>query len=881
MPLRRLISWRKRREDDLEAEIASHLAMAARDRVNDGEDPRAAYFAARKEFGNVTLTREATKLSWGGRWIEGVLDLLRDVRYAARLVAKSRGYALIVVVVLAMGIAGNVMTFGLFKALALAPLSGVQRSGSLLFVGGVSPGNRTTPISYPDYLDIRERAFPGLAAWAIQQLVVGTGDTGQLVMAEWVTGNYFAALGVAAQHGRTIAPADASRSGSQPVVVISDAMWRRSFAADPAVVGTSIRINTVPMTIVGIAAPDFRGGIVGLATDVFVPFTMSPELIGRDVLENRHNRWVHAFMRPPDGMPRARVEALATAVSRELSVEHPIDSLMHRAFLVPIWQWPYGAQSYMLPAVGLMGAMSALLLLVVSANAAGLVLVRSLARRGESAVRLALGASRGRILRQLLIESLVLALPAAVIGFLLPGFAEPFLGAAADNVSVPLHFNTGPDRFVVSFTLVLTFVTALMCGVVPSVKLSRVDLASVLKDDLSPRGSSKSLLRTSLVVAQLSMALVLLVGTALILRTLEAAQHADAGFDPREVTWAAFDARGGGHDEASGRKFYRSLLDAVRADSGVTAASLATFVPLNLMDMMSWDGQPEGYQPRRDEAMAFAVNVVSTDYFRTMGIPLVAGRDFDAGDDDAPEPPLIVNETFARRFWRSPTASIGKRVATNGRRARVIGVARDIKYARLDEQPRPYMYVPFSHFYLNNLSLTLQVRTPAAPAAVLERIRQHARAIDPGMPILDSGVMPDQLRSASALYETLARMLSVIGVMAAALAALGVYGLVAYTVRQSAHEIGIRAAVGATRGMILRRFLRRGIVLTLAGVAIGIIGSLALARLMATLLYNVSTTDLTSFAGASLLLFASALIASLLPAWRGSRVDPVVALRHQ
>jgi predicted permease len=634
------------------------------------------------------------------------------------------------------------------------------------------------------------------------------------------------------------------------------------------------------MTVVGVAAPDFRGAVVGVATDLFVPVTMQQPLVGSSWLDERNDRSLLAFLRPPNGMSRARIEAQALQISNQLTAEHPNEGLQHRAAIVSIWRWPFGAQSYMLPAVGVMGAMAALLLVVVCANLANLVLVRSVARRGETAARLTLGATRGRLVRQLVIESLVLAAPGAAIGFVLPRFAEPFLGAAAANVSAfPLYFNVEPDGYVVGFTILLAVLSALLYGLVPAIRLSRTDLGAVLKDDLSPRGSSKSRLRTSLVVAQVAVALMLLIGTALAVRTLEAAQHADAGFDPQQVTWASFDARAGGHDEASGRRLYLRLLEAVRAESGVDAASLATFLPLNLVDMMSRDAKPERYQARRDEDVGFAANVVSSDYFRTMGIPLVAGREFDARDENAIDPPLVVNETFARRFFGTAAAALGRRVETAGRQATIVGVARDIKYARLDEAPRGYVYTPFSHFYMT--SMTLQVRSSADRAATLARIREHAHALDPGMTILTSGALTDQLRSATSIYETLARVLTMIGVLAAALAALGIYGLVAYSVRQSTHEIGVRTAVGATRGMILRQFIRRGLTLAAIGTAIGFAASLMLSRMMSGLLFGIEATDAASFAGASLLVLSAALVASFVPAWRGSRLDPVVALRHQ
>jgi predicted permease len=868
--------WRRRREEDLDEEIASHLAMATRDRVADGEDPREAHFAARKEFGNVTLTREATRLSWRGRWIERLLDLLRDVSYGMRLLRRSPGYAAVVVAVLAVGIAANVIAFSFFKAVALTPLAGVARSGSLLYVAARSSGGGLAPLSYPDYKDVRDRAFPDLGAWGIQPLILGHGNSGQPIVAEFVTGNYFDVLGVRAQLGRLVSASDTQTAHQQPVVVLSDGLWRRAFGGTPAIVGTTVRINSNPLTVVGVTAPTFHGGVVGVSTDLFLPLTMVDALTGFDWLNQRNERWLSPFMHPPAGMSREVLAARAAAVSREIAAEDPT-GLPDRAVLVPIWQWPFGAQTLMLPAVGLIGAMAVLLLIVVAANVAGLVLVRSLARRGETAARLTLGASRGRVLRQLLIESLVLAIPGAVLGFLLPRFLEPYLAAATTNVSYPLYFNAEPDRSLVGFTVLLTVICAIAYGLGPALRLSRVELSTVLKDDLAPRGASRHRLRTVLVVAQVAVAVVLLVGTALILRTLEAAQRANAGFD-QHVTWTSFDARAAGHDEAGGREWYRGLLDAVRAESGVEAAGLATFLPLTMIDFMTWGQQPEGYQPREGEDLVFAVNVVSSDYFRTMGIPIVAGREFDSRDDDDEVSPAVVNETFARRFWGSPEAAIGRRL-TEGKGMIVVGVARDIKYARLDEQPRPYLYASFSHMYLP--SMTLHVRGTARTAQVVDRIRAHARRLDPQMTMLDSGVLGDQVRGATSLYETVARVLTIIGALASILAALGVYGLVAYTVRQSAHEIGVRAAVGATQGMLLRRFLARGLALSATGVIIGIAASLALSRLMANLLYGVAATDSLSFAAAAMLLLAAAAVASFVPAWRGARVDPVVALRHQ
>ena len=807
-----------------------------------------------------------------------VTDLARDVAYAFRLLRRSPGYTLTVIAVVAVGIACNVIVFSLYKALALTPLAGVSDSGSLYYVGERPITGQPIPLSYPDYKDIRGRAYPTLAGSAVQRVILGQGARGQLVSIEFVTGNYFATLGVPVQLGRTLLPSDEVALGTHPVVVLGDGLWRRAFGADPAIVGRTIHLNAEPMTVVGIAAPDFRGAIVGLSTDLFAPILMEPRLLQFDDISERGSHGVLAFLRLPSRAAVAQARAQGARISADLAAEYPEDSVSDRAFLVPIWEWPYGAQSYLLPAVGLMGATAALLLVVVCANVAGLVLVRSVGRRGEIAARLALGASRLRIVRQLMLESFALAVPAAAVGLFLPRLAEPFIAAAMPNVALPLYFNVEPDRLVIAFTLLLAWISAFVYGLVPAIRLSQIDLAAVLKDGLSPMGPSKAPLRTTLVVAQIAMALILLIGTGLVLRSLDSATRADAGFTSDQVSWVTLDVRAAGHTEERGRRFYEQLLTAVDGDGGIESAALASFLPLTMIDWQNWNVMPEGHERRRDENLTFALNTVTPGYFRTLRIPLVAGREFDDRDSGGGDRVAVVNETFARRFWGSAGAAVGRRFDANGWRT-IVGVARDMKYARLDESPRPYFYVPFSQQYASGL--TLEVRSSEPADAVLERIRAHIRSIDPEMPIVESGMLADQMRSAVSIYETVARVLSLIGALATGLVALGIYGLVAYTVKQSAHEIGIRTALGARPRDITRRFVAAGATLGVIGVVLGTIAALAVTRLMARLLYGVSATDAVSFATAAFLVLSVALAASFIPAWRASRASPLRSLRHQ
>lgn len=883
MKLINVFSWRRRRDDDLREEIASHLAMATQDRVADGQDPRSAHFAARKEFGNITLTREATRLSWGGIWIDRLLHVWRDMAYAVRLLARSPAYSLVVTAVLALGIGVNLLSFGLFQALALTPLAGVRDSASLQFIVARTSSGRDVALSYREYRHLRDqaRSFQDLAGSYLQGWTLGRGADARVVFGELVSGNYFDVLGVGAQLGRTLRQSDDVVT-APPVAVVSDSLWRRELGADPAAVGRTIRVGRIDLTVVGVAAPEFHGAVPGLATELFIPYVMRPDGLGgsdaSDWLYDTDTPWVHAFGRLHPGTSPAQARAETRTLSASLDARFPRDSLEDRAAVIPIWQSPQGAATYMLPAILLMGAMSGLLLLVVCANVAGLVLVRALARHGEIAARLALGATRGRVVRLLLIETFVLALPGACVGLWLPRLVEPYLYAAQPStVFLPLSFNFtfAPAAL---FAFVLACASAIVSGIVPAIRMSRVDLASAMKDGLSPRGSVTSGLRNGLVVLQVAMAVLLLVGTALVSRSLNVARRADTGFDALGVAAVQVDTISGGYDSADGRLLYRRLLGALRADPAIESATLMKDRLLMLMDFNRAEILPEGYVLRPEEDMTFLFNIVGTDHFRTLRIPLAAGRDFGVRDEEGAAQVAIVNETFARRFWSDPQAAVGKRVRMWDAWRTIVGVARDIKYTRLNEHPRPYLYVPHEQAF-NGWMLVL-ARGRGDVRTVIEAVERHVRELDPNLPVLEAAPLADLTGLGVGVYDLTARSLGIIGVVAVALMSLGIYGLVAYTVQQSVHDTGIRLAVGAPRSHIVRRFMARGLVLGTTGAIVGIGASMTLTRLMADLLFGVSATDPLSFAGASGVVIGTAVLASLIPAWRGSRVDPVVALRH-
>jgi macrolide transport system ATP-binding/permease protein len=878
---------RRRREDDLEQEIAAHLAMAAAERVAAGQDPAEARRAAVKDFGNVTLTREATRLSWGARWMDHAADLARDVRYALRLLARSPGYSLVIVTVLTIGIGTNLVAFGFYNALALSPLSGVPRSSDLVVITAATRSGRPLMLPYGDYKYLHDHAnaFEGLAASDFTGFAIGRGAEALHVFGERVSGNYFDVLGVEAQFGRTIGPSDDLVPGGHPVVVISDSLWRRVFLADPAIVGRIIHVNSVPLTVIGVTGPDFHGAVVGVDMELFVPVMMQPALSGGwNALASRDAPFLVAIGRPRAGITLAQARDEARRLGQQLAIEWPIDQVSNRALLLPIRESPYGVQTYGAPIVRLTGATAVLLLLVVCANVAGLVLVRTLSRRSEIAARLALGATRWRLARLLLVENLLLAVPSACLGLMIPGLADSFLTSTQRSMlSVRLHFNWDAGLLpLVAVSLAAT--SALLCGLLPALKASRIDVASAVKDTPSLPAPSTSRLRSILVVCQVAASLVLLVGTALTTRSLAAARGADPGFDPRPVASVMVDVRAAGYDEAEGRHMFDRLRAELRALPEVEAVSLMRLPLLMVYDFGVREFSIEGHAPRREDDLQFGYNIISPDHFRTLSIGLVAGRDFDERDDASAAAVAIVNETMATTFWGGAPQAIGRRIRTPDWRTTIprwltiVGVARDIKYTRLNEEPRPYVYFPFAQTYVG--SMYVHVRGSETAARLLDRVARQVRAVDANVPIVEAKPLTDQLRAGVGTYEVAARVLAFVGLAAIALSALGIYGLVAYTASQRVREIGIRLALGAPRAGIVHRFLMGGLRLGAAGAAIGILASLATSRVMASLLYGIAATDPVSFATAGLAVLFVALLASVVPAWRAARLDPLAALRR-
>jgi predicted permease len=890
-------AWLKRRrldQDDFEDEIRAHLAIAAEDKVADGADPRDARLSSLKDFGNLTLTTEAARRVWTPWWVDALNDQVSDVRYALRSLAKNPVFSLTVVGVLMLGIGLNAAVFTMLKGIALSPIAGVAGAARLAVVFAETSNGRQLAVSYPDYQYLRDhdRAFTGLFGTTVGRVSLGRGRSARQAWCELVSGNYFQILGVGPERGRMLLPSDEIAPGRHPIVVLSDGIWRRDFAADPDIVGKTLEINNDFLTVVGVADPAFHGTTVVYDVELFVPIMTAPQLGFRfgsqettpaAILADRHATVFEpqGYLRP--GTTLANAAAQVDALSATLARERPLADAAERLRVVPFWRAPFGAPLILLPTLSVLVAMGLLVLLIACANIAGLVLVRGLSRRGEIAVRLALGATRTRVVRLLIVENLVLALPGALLGVVLAQRGIPVLVSYADQLAAPqrIFFNVGVDSLVITFAVLVACGSALVFGFVPALQSSRVDLVSVINADASPRGAARGRLRTALVVAQVAVSLMLLVGAGLATRSVEAARTANPGFDPNHVTAVSIDVKQNGYDEARGRVFYRKLLDAARAGAGVESATLAEVVPMGFLDTPARRVAVEGYEPRRGEDLAFMSNAVGPDYFRTLRIPVLAGRDFEDRDDEAAAPVAVVNNTLAQRFWGGAANAIGKRVRLTGAGdwRTVIGVAADVKYARINEPPRPYIYLPALQWY--RASLILHTRGSGPVDALVEQARARVAALDADLPILSARSMVSAMRGATLLYDLMATMLFVFGATGMALAALGTYGLVSYTVKQSTHEIGIRMALGASGHSVVMAFLTRGVRLAAIGTVLGVVAALALTRLLGSLLFGVSATDPVSFARAIALVLGGVMVATLVPAWRASRTNPLSALRHQ
>jgi predicted permease len=807
----------------------------------------------------------------------------RDLKHAARSLRANPGLVLLATLSLALGIGANATVFSWARAVLLEPFSAVPGQDRLVKVMQTDRNEEFVSFSYPDYRDLRDRAttLAGLAVVRNAAVTLGTDGRSERVWAQLVSGNFFEVLGVGAQAGRTLTPADDRSPNAHPVAVLSHALWQRRFGGDPGVVGRTVLLNTRAYTVLGVTPPRFRGAGTGVAYDAWVPIMMQEQFEpGGSRLEARGNRWLEAYARLAPGKSREEAEAELTVLSARIAEENERESLGRRVALFPLWRAPRSGAQILGPVILLLAAISAIVRLLACANLASLLLARGVGRRREIAIRLSLGASRGQVVRQLLAESLLLSLVGGVSGVLVASASVDLLEAWVPATGFPVALGARLDGSVVAFAAGVALLTTLAFGLAPALHSVRAETGGALRDESAGvvGGRGRNRLRSGLVVAQVALSVLLLVAAGLFLRTLQRLQSADLGFEPRGVLVASMELFTSGYDRERGLAFYRNLLEEARALPGVEAASLVRRAPLGFGGTSSTSFVVEGYEVPKDQDAWAYFNNVGPGYFGLMKTALLKGRDLTEEDrEDAPAV-AVVNETMAARYWPGKDA-VGGRFRLGERWISVVGVARSTSYRELGEKPAPWFFLPLHQGYRPDM--TLLVRTGGDAAALARPVGELVRRLDPAIAPYGVTTLSEFIGAADFRQRVGSQLLGLFGSLGLVLACVGLYGVLSFSVARRTREIGIRMALGGARRDIFRLVLRQGASLVVVGLAVGLAAAGAVSRLLRSLLLDLSPWDPLAFAGVVVVLLGSAFVACAVPARRATRVDPVTALRQE
>jgi predicted permease len=875
---------RARREDDLDAEIRSHLELAIRERIERGESPDEARASAMREFGNVALIKDVTREMWG----RALLDQLgQDLRYSLRVLRKNPGFSLTAILTLALGIGVNTALFTVFNAVALRPLP-VKDPDRIMKVYRAESGDSNREVngtssmfSYSEYAAHRDNAhaFSGLTAYAPVAVTLG-GTEAEGIKGLLVAANYFSVLGGEMALGRPFAPAECQTPGASPVVVLSHRYWQRRFTSDASLLGKTIILNRQHFTVIGVAAHDFHGAEL-FAPDLWVPLTMQAQLMpGRDFLSNQNLSWLEVVgrLRPEFSIDQAQAELSLSAA--QLDLAYP--GRKTQIIVTPgnFLSEPEQREQFMGVALILQVAVG-LVLLIACGNVANLSLARAAARQKEIAVRLALGAGRLRLIRQLLTESVLIALFGGAVGLLFAYWTvNTVVAAVASSQDQNLFgLNISPDPRVFGYTMLVSILTGVTFGLAPALQSTRVDLVSAIKDEglaFGRRFARRTRLRDVLIVAQVTVSLALLITAGLLVRGLQRARTLDPGFKPERVLTAAFDLREQGYDQNRAEIFQHRFGERLEGLPGVTSISYASLPPFS--------GRRTGSIVPEGSGQGFAsFNSVSPNFFETLGIPLLEGRIFSDQEVKEQKPVALINEALAQRYWPGEQP-IGKRFrmdipgSDSSSMYQVIGIVKTVRSIRLGAEDGPYFYLPIKP--ADRTSLYFLLRSSGNPELLINAVREASRQLDPQVRV-SAKALAANLRDE--LFEALAfaSFAGAVGLLALSLASVGLYGVMSYAVNQRTREIGIRIALGAQKFDVLSLMMRQGMRLVAIGITLGLAVAAAASKITATLLFGVSTLDPLAFFGISIFLASIALLACWFPARRAIKVDPLVALRHE
>jgi putative ABC transport system permease protein len=866
-------------ERELNDELASHLEMHIEDNLRTGMTPEAARRDALLKLGGLEQTKEIYR---GQRGLPAVETAVQDLRFGLRMLRRSPGFTVLTILCLTLGIGSNAAVFSWVEGILFRPYPLVSHQERLVALSG-TVGDERDETSWPDLLDLQRSCTlcETLFVSSITGATLTIGERAQVMTGSIVTANYFDAIGVHPILGRGFEPGEDTGRNAHPVVVISYHLWQTHFKGDREIIGKTQRFNNVAHTIIGVAPERFYGTFVGRGIEFWVPASMvEVYYAGSYKLEDRGARWAEAYVRLKPGATRNQAQQEISAIAARLEGEYPATNRGRGIKVWPLWQTPFNHAGELLPIFEIMVVVVMFVLLIVCANVSNLLLVRSFARRHEMTVRLALGAGRGRLLRQLVTEGLLLTACGAAGGMLVAYWCRHSLVLLFPVRGGNVMYLPGQiDGRVLGLSAAICLVVTLAVGLVPAFQTRHLALADTLKTGasgvLGARGPAW--FRSSLVVLQVTLGFVLLVGGVLLVQSLRKIRTTSPGFSTTRVfdTWIPLAAAG--YDAPRAKTFQDELIQRVRALPGVEAAAYARVVPLGYDSYSSTPIAVDGYEPQPNEQPTVEYNEVSSDYFATMGIPLLSGREFTRADDENAPRVAVVNQTMVARYWRVQNP-IGQRLQVKGNWVQVAGVVKDSKYYSMDETPRPFFYVPLRQYFA--IQPDIHIRTTQPLQTVQTALIREVRALDPNLALYEMITLQEQVNRSTSQQLVAVTLVVLFGGLALLLAGIGLYGVMSYTVSQSTRELGLRMALGADVSNLLRLVMSRGLTLTAGGVLLGAAAAFALTRLLGNLLYQVSPLDPLAFGAALVVMMVTAATSCFLPAWRATRIDPARALRE-
>jgi len=809
----------------------------------------------------------------------------QDLRFGFRILRRSPGFSILAVLCLTLGIGTNAAVLSWIEGILIRPYPLVPHQDRMFALIGTTrgvPGHNG--LSYPDFVDFEKNStlFESFIIDRITGTTLSVGDRAERALVGIVSANYFDALGVRPILGRGFRPEEATGRNAHPITVIAYRTWRDRYNFDPNIIGRTQYLNGVQHTIIGVAPERFHGTFVGYSFNFWVPTSMQETFDTTGYkLEDRDARWIEGYAILKPGVSRQQAQAELNSISQRFEKDFPDTNRGHENQLVPLWKTPFNGAGNMSSTLAITMAVVFLVLLIACANVGNLLLARSLLRRHEMAMRLALGAGRRRLVRQLVTEGLLLSLIAAAGGIavaywcrnaLVLAFPPPLPGTVID-------YPGQIDWRVLAVSAGICMASTLLFALVPAIRASDVDLSNALKAEAGGvlGGSNRSRLRSALVLVQVSLSFILLAGTGLLLQSLIKMRNASPGFNTNVVV-SVVDLFSAGYELDRAKIFHTQLLDRVRTLPGVKSAALTRVIPFSYNVFSSAPIEVDGYQPPPNEQPTVEYVEVTEDYFTTLGIPIVSGREFMRTDDENGPLLAIINETMAAKYWPG-NDPVGQRLKVKDRWLQIVGIAKNSNYHSKTEAPLPFFYVPLrQNFRVQN---SLLIRTRETPGAMMKVLAREVHALDPNLAPLITDRLQDQIDEISYSQRLAVTLVALFGAMALFLAAIGLYAVVSYTVSQGTRELGLRMALGAGAKDLMRLVMSRGLLLTASGIAIGAIGAIVLTRLMGDLLYKISPHDPLAFGMAFAVITIASLAACFLPAWRATRIDPVQALREQ